>query len=254
MAFWPALLLAREQRLRWALRGLLAGGAVLLALVALLSQSRGSLYATPVVAVLVFALLPGRVRTFALCVPVAAGIGAAAPIVLRVGDRLHNGSATHATVHDATTAILLVAVAVALAVALGAALETRLDAGAPALRARLGRGAAALAVLALLVGLGGGLGARRQSRHARRKRVAQLQGRLRTGLRRLQPARQRTRQQPLRLLPCRARRIPRAPHRGHRRGQLPAAVPAARPLQRDPALPAQRRAAHARPRPASSVR
>jgi hypothetical protein len=37
MAFWPSLLLARERRLPWALRGLLAGGAVLLACVTLLS-------------------------------------------------------------------------------------------------------------------------------------------------------------------------------------------------------------------------
>ncbi|HEY4996814.1 MAG TPA: hypothetical protein VII03_02390, partial [Solirubrobacteraceae bacterium] len=44
MAFWPALLLARSEQIAWALRGLLAGGAVLLAEVALLSQSRGSLY------------------------------------------------------------------------------------------------------------------------------------------------------------------------------------------------------------------
>ena len=88
MACWPALLLARERRLPWGLRGALAGGAVLLAEVALLSQSRGSLYATPVMLVLVFALLPGRVRTFALLVPVAAGIGVAAPAVLRVGERV----------------------------------------------------------------------------------------------------------------------------------------------------------------------
>src|SRR3984893_15488506 len=45
MAFWPALLLARSARLPWMLRGTLAGGAVLLAEVALLSQSRGSLFA-----------------------------------------------------------------------------------------------------------------------------------------------------------------------------------------------------------------
>ncbi|HEX5851548.1 MAG TPA: O-antigen ligase family protein, partial [Solirubrobacteraceae bacterium] len=158
MAFWPALLLARGERLPWALRGLLAGGAVLLAEVALLSQSRGSLYATPVVAVLVFALLPERVRTFALCVPVAAGIGVAAPIVLRVGDRLRDGNATHATVHSATTAMFLAAVAVALAVALGAAIEARLRARpTPTLRRRLGRGFAGLAVAALLAGLLGGL-------------------------------------------------------------------------------------------------
>ncbi len=91
MAFWPALLLARSERLPWALRGVLAGGAVLLAEVALLSQSRGSLYATPVMLALVFALLPGRVRTFAVLVPVAVGIGVAAPAVLRVGDHLKTG-------------------------------------------------------------------------------------------------------------------------------------------------------------------
>ena len=125
MAFWPALLLARSERLPWGVRGLLAGGAVLLAEVALLSQSRGSLYATPVMLVLVFALLPGRTRTFAVLVPVAAGIGAAAPAVLRVGDDLKNGAVTTAAVHSATVATFAAAVAVGLVVALGAAVETR---------------------------------------------------------------------------------------------------------------------------------
>ncbi|HWJ50603.1 MAG TPA: O-antigen ligase family protein [Solirubrobacteraceae bacterium] len=155
MAFWPALLLARSERLPWALRGLLAGGAVLLAEVALLSQSRGSLYATPVMVVLVFALLPGRVRTFALLVPVAAGIGAAAPTVLRVGDRLQNGNATHTTVHSATAGMFIAALAVALVVALGAAVEAR--PAAEALRRRLGRVIAGVAIATLLAGLAGGL-------------------------------------------------------------------------------------------------
>src|ERR1700730_16796692 len=42
MAFWPALLLSRSARLPWILRGMLAGGAVLLAGGALVSQRRGS--------------------------------------------------------------------------------------------------------------------------------------------------------------------------------------------------------------------
>src|SRR6202000_3427322 len=79
IAMWPAFPLARERRLPWALRGLLAGGAVLLAEVALLSQSRGSLFATPVMLVLVFALLPGRVRTFVAMIPIGAAIAAAPP-------------------------------------------------------------------------------------------------------------------------------------------------------------------------------
>jgi len=158
MAFWPAVLLARGPRLPWALRGLLAGGAVLLAEVALLSQSRGSLYATPVMLVLVFALLPGRTRTFALLVPVALGIAAAAPAVLRVGDHLHAGQATPAAAHGAVSAMFLAAVAVGLAVALGAALETRRT-YSQTTRARADTAVRACAVLTLVVVLAGGLAA-----------------------------------------------------------------------------------------------
>src|SRR5437764_11812379 len=88
MAFWPASLLARSRRLAWPLRGVLAGSAVLLADVALLGQSRGSLYATPVMVLLVFAFVPARLRTFAALAPVAAAIAATAPVVLRVGNHL----------------------------------------------------------------------------------------------------------------------------------------------------------------------
>jgi tetratricopeptide (TPR) repeat protein len=156
MAFWPALLLAREPRLHWSVRGLFAGGAVLLAGVALLSVSRGSLYATPVMLVLVFAFLPGRVRTFALLVPVAAGIAAFAPSVLRVGERLEGGRNAEAAVHVATTATLLAALAVGLVVALGAAFEQRRSFSAST-AGRVHRGVAALAVLALVAILAGGV-------------------------------------------------------------------------------------------------
>ncbi len=156
MAFWPALLLARERSLHWSARGLLAGGAVLLAEIALFSVSRGSLYATPVMLVLVFTLLPGRTRTFAVLVPVAAGIGVAAPSVLRVGERLEHGQNATGAVHTATTATFLAALAVGLAVALGAAIERRRSCSAPA-AARIRRGVGALAVLALVAILIGGL-------------------------------------------------------------------------------------------------
>ncbi len=176
MAFWPALLLARERRLPWGLRGVMAGGAVALAEVALLSQSRGSVYATAVLVVLVFALLPGRVRTFALAIPVAAGIGAAAPAVLRVGDRVsalegalasgaHGAAAlpaaavaarvASAAVHGAVAATLLSALAVGAVVAAGAALESRRTLS-PAAAARVHRGVAAVAVAALVVLAAGG--------------------------------------------------------------------------------------------------
>jgi tetratricopeptide (TPR) repeat protein len=156
MAFWPALLLARSERLVWALRGLLAGGAVLLAEVALLSQSRGSLYATPVMIVLVFALLPRRTRTFAVFVPVAAGVAAAAPAVLRVGDRLHGGNVTSAAVHSAVAASFGAAAAVAAVVAVAGAMEAR-GGFAPATRRRVRTGIAAIAIAALVAVAAGGL-------------------------------------------------------------------------------------------------
>jgi tetratricopeptide (TPR) repeat protein len=156
IAFWPALLLAREARLHWSVRGLLAGGAVLLAEVALLSVSRGALYATPVMLVLVFALLPGRVRTFALLVPVAAGIAAAVPSVLRVGERIEHGENATAAVHAATTATGVAAVVVGLVVAAGAAIESRSELS-QASRMRVRRGLGAVALATLVAVLGGGL-------------------------------------------------------------------------------------------------
>ncbi len=156
MAFWPALLLARSEQLPWGIRGLLAGGAVLLAEVALLSQSRGSIYATPVMVVLVFALLPGRTRTFALLVPVVAGIAVAAPAVLHVGDDLKGEAVVPATLHTAVAAMFATALAVGLVVALGAYIESLRPFSRRA-RKRIGRGVRAAALLTLVVGVIGGL-------------------------------------------------------------------------------------------------
>ena len=155
MVLWPALLLSASGRLPWALRGLLGGGAVLLADLALLSQSRGSLYATVVMLILVFAILPGRVRTFLVLVPVVAGVGVTAPTVLRVGHRQLHGGDLPAALHSATTAILLAALLVGALVALGAALESR-GVVSPPLRARLRRAVGAAAVATLVAVLAGG--------------------------------------------------------------------------------------------------
>lgn len=156
MALWPALLLARSRELPSCLCGVLAGGAVLLAEVALLSESRGSLYSTPVMLVLVFALLPARVRTFAVLVPIAAGIGAAAPAVLRVGELLETGRSATTAVHDATLAMFLAAAGVALVVGLGAAFERRRGPLSEGAAARVHRGVGALALAALVLLLAGG--------------------------------------------------------------------------------------------------
>ncbi len=155
MAFWPALLLARSERLWWGLRGALAGGAVLLACVALLSQSRGSLYATPVMVVLVFALLPGRLRTFAVLVPIVVAVGAVAPVVLRVSDHINNGSDPRGALHSATAAVFVASLLAGVGVAGAAALEARRSLSL-ASTARVRRGVGAVAILTLVAILAGG--------------------------------------------------------------------------------------------------
>ncbi|HTC60237.1 MAG TPA: O-antigen ligase family protein [Solirubrobacteraceae bacterium] len=156
MAFWPALLLARGTSLPWALRGLLAGGAVVLADVALFSLSRGSLYATPVMIVLVFAFVPQRLRTFATAVPVALGIGATAPLVLHVGDHIRAGQSTQTVTHTAVFALFAAALLVGLTVAAGAAFESRRTVS-PEVARGVRRGVGAIALATLLAVVVGGL-------------------------------------------------------------------------------------------------
>ncbi|HEY2182155.1 MAG TPA: O-antigen ligase family protein [Solirubrobacteraceae bacterium] len=155
MAAWPALLLARSPRLPWPLRGALAGAAVLLGEVALLSQSRGSVYATAVMLVLAFALVPGRVRTFALLVPVAAGIAAAAPAILHVGNHVHDGRVDPGAVHEAVLAMFASAVVVALVACVGCAIEAHRR-FSPIFARRLHRSLGALAVTVLIALLAAG--------------------------------------------------------------------------------------------------
>jgi tetratricopeptide (TPR) repeat protein len=156
MAFWPALLLARSRQVPWLARGVFAGGAVLLADVALLSQSRGSVYASAVMLVLVFVLLAGRTRTFATLMPVALGIGLTTPLVLRVGDRIQSGGDAHAAMRAAALAMFAAAGAIGLAVALAAALESRRSFSAvTALRIR--RATSVLAIATLVASIAAGL-------------------------------------------------------------------------------------------------
>jgi O-Antigen ligase len=154
MVLWPALLMSRSERLHWALRGVLAGGAVLVADLALLSQSRGSFYATVVMLVLVFALVPGRVRTLVALVPVALGIGLTVKTVLHVGDSAQGGD-LHAAIHSAMVAIFVAAIVVGAIAALGAAIESR-GVISEESRGRLKRAIAVAALAALVVAIVGG--------------------------------------------------------------------------------------------------
>ncbi len=60
MVLWPAVTLAASVRVPWVLRGVFAGGATLLLPLALLSQSRGALFAVPITTVLFLVLFPGQ--------------------------------------------------------------------------------------------------------------------------------------------------------------------------------------------------
>ncbi len=161
MVAFPALLLARSGRLHPALRGVLAGAAVLLTDVALLSLSRGSVFASAALLLVVFALAPGRLRTFAVLVPVLLGVAASTPLLLKVGDRLQApeqtqtaASAAESAVHHASAAMFAATVLVALAVALAAAFE-RNRSRWPNARAPLRRALSVAAVVTVVAGIGG---------------------------------------------------------------------------------------------------
>ena len=239
MAAWPALVLARAQKLSLGRAGVLAGGAVLLAQLALLSQSRGSLYATPVDA------HPG----LRLAARTPAHIRGARP---RRGWHRRRGAGgapggrspkkkararRHAQRGRAMFRPLLspgwwwrwarLSRAGRSAPAAGAARHAR------------GRGDPLVAVLA-----GGSPWPATRSRAS--KGLAELQGRLRVGHRGGSRLIERAGKLPLRLLPGGPGRIRRPSARRDRRGQLRRVLPRARTQRRDAPLPPQRRDAHAR--------
>lgn len=156
IAFFPAWLLSSVRDLPAVLRGLLAGGAVALAAVALYSQSRGSVYSIPIVLALMFALLPGRVRSFTSLMPIGIGAGACVPAVLRLDERVETGAPAAGAAHAATLSVLVAALAVTLVVAVLAALERRWPASSRA-RGALRRGLAVIGILAACAVVAGGL-------------------------------------------------------------------------------------------------
>lgn len=159
IAFFPAWLLAAGRNVPIFVRGLLAGGAVVLSGAALYSQSRGSVYSIPILLALVFLLLPGRARNFAALAPIAIGVGACAPTVLRLDERLESGvppGTAAATAHAATFAVLAAGIGVSALVTAMAAVERRWP-GTQAARRRVRRGLAALGVLMALVLVVGGV-------------------------------------------------------------------------------------------------
>lgn len=156
MACLPAVLLASARRMPALVRGLLAGAAVALAAAALYSQSRGSVYSTPIVLALVFLFLPGRVRTFATLVPIVAGVAVAVPSILRLDEHVEAGEGVVSAAHSATLWVLVATVLVALVVALAAAIESRTKISQQA-ESSVHRGVATVGIFVLIGVVAGGL-------------------------------------------------------------------------------------------------
>lgn len=113
-AFWPCLVLGSRRETGPLLRALFVGAAVLLGGLALMGQSRGWLFALPIVALLFLLLTPQRVRTTLTLALVLGAVGVCVPAILDVYDE--SGPPLAGATDDAGTAILgAAAVAAALA-------------------------------------------------------------------------------------------------------------------------------------------
>jgi tetratricopeptide (TPR) repeat protein len=144
-AFWPCVVLGSRRATGPVLRGVLVAAAVLLGGLALMGQSRGWLFALPVVALIFVAVTPRRVRTSLTLLLAAAGVAVAIPAVLDVYDE--SGAALARSVDSAARAILLAALAAGLVAAL-VALPDRQVSMSRAGGRRLGIAFLAAAVLA----------------------------------------------------------------------------------------------------------
>jgi hypothetical protein len=133
-AFWPAAFLATRREVAWPLRGLWFGCAVFLVEAALLTQSRGSLYAVPVMTILYVALVPNRARALLFAVPVAAAVAAAAPALLDVYPVASDPGQFSPAVDRAAKFMLFSSVVVAVVGAAASFLDRRVHLGSRASR------------------------------------------------------------------------------------------------------------------------
>lgn len=124
MALWPAIALAANQRLHFALRGVLGAGAVVLIEVALLSLSRGATFALPVAAIVFFACFPGRLRHFGFAIPIAGAAALAVPTVLDVGPAMLSRAGAASEVDTMVVRVVTCALLAGLIVAAAAWYET----------------------------------------------------------------------------------------------------------------------------------
>lgn len=150
MALWPALYLASRRGLPALLRGVFLAAAGILVELALLCQSRGSLFAAPVVVALYLAVVPGRVRSVLALGSVAAVAGLARGTMLAVYPAAQDGD-LHAALLDARRTLGLSAL-VLLGIGTAVALVDRPRLITESLARRAGWALAAIGVVAVLAG------------------------------------------------------------------------------------------------------
>ena len=125
MAMWPAVALASSFGVTPWLRGLFAAGVVVLAETSLLSESRGSVVAAGVVLVVLFAVVPRRVRTFLTLVPIAIAIAATTPHTLHIANLVGDDPSAAPQLGDVAAPVLIAAILAGIIVGVAGALEDR---------------------------------------------------------------------------------------------------------------------------------
>jgi O-Antigen ligase len=155
LAFWPLAYVAGRREVPAILRGALLAGATALAELALLPQSRASLIAVPVAAVVYLLVVPGRLRAAAGLATVAVTVLLARAPLLDLFERVRDGKDASGAIHSVLTTIAISAVAVLVFWTIVAAVDRRFELGPRAIRTAnltaLGLAAAALVVGAIVL-------------------------------------------------------------------------------------------------------
>ncbi len=147
---WPVLYLASRREVPPLARGLLAATASLLVQIAVLAQSRGSMYSFPIVFLVFVALISGRGRALVTAVAVLAGSALNLSTLLevyRAGDR---GDPIAPAMAQARNGMAAVFIGLLVLVTLAAMLERRVSLAGRTAR-RLDRGVVAAFALALVL-------------------------------------------------------------------------------------------------------
>jgi tetratricopeptide (TPR) repeat protein len=158
LALWPAVTLASSFGVPPWLRGIFAAAAVVLAETSLLSESRGSVVAAGIVLVVLFAVVPRRVRTFLTLLAPAAAIAATTPHTLHIANLVGNDPSATPQLGDVAAPVLIAAAVAGFIVAVAGEIEDRRPPSESV--ARVGtRAIGALMALIVVAGVIGGLAA-----------------------------------------------------------------------------------------------